>query len=651
MPVLAFLPVLSFILLLLSFRLRTAIGWREAFLTASLLLGFLAVLATEALSLFHLVTFGAIVTFWTAVSIGSAVFLYFSAHHRNPDLPGERLTPFSRVLLGCIAAYVVMIVVIATLAPPNTGDTFEYHMPKVVQWVQNHTIAFFPTAVPRQNHLAPGAEYAILHLQILSGSDRFANLVEWMSMLGSLVATSLVARQLGARAKGQLLSAVFAVTLPMGIMQASSTQTDYVVSFWLICFVYYILRFRFAEEFSLWVLVGMSASLGLAVFSKATAYIIAPAFLVLLVVSRTKISRRGLLKWLPVMMLVFISINGGHYTRNWELYTNPLGPRQEPAPNTRYSMETHSPKAVLSNFSKNIATHLGTPWPRINTAIANFYMDAHKKIGFDVNDPRTSWGTGSVNRFGVRKLNYLDEVDGNPVHFMLAVLSGLLLLFSSTLRKDRLLLSYASALAAGALLFIFYLKWHPWMSRLHMPFFVLAAPLVGIVLTRLWNEKVVNATAVVLLLVGTPWLLFCQQRPIIGQENIFNTPRERLYLMTRRLRNVEQSFLSGKAMLQSRNASRIGLIVSNSSIEYWWWVALQKDSPNVRFQQVNVQEPSTTISLKKPFCEFQPDALLALDQKPLSPLITVGQAVYSKQWEEGRAAIYFRTAEAQAQNQ
>ena len=36
---------------------------------------------------------------------------------------------------------------------------------------------------------------------------------------------------------GQLLAAVAAATIPMGIVQASSTMTDAIVAFWVICAV------------------------------------------------------------------------------------------------------------------------------------------------------------------------------------------------------------------------------------------------------------------------------------------------------------------------------------------------------------------------------------------------------------------------------
>ena len=38
----------------------------------------------------------------------------------------------------------------------------------------------------------PGAEFAIMHFQILSAGDSVANLVQWLSMVGSAIRVSLL---------------------------------------------------------------------------------------------------------------------------------------------------------------------------------------------------------------------------------------------------------------------------------------------------------------------------------------------------------------------------------------------------------------------------------------------------------------------------
>src|SRR5262249_2538151 len=137
-----------------------------------------------------------------------------------------RLAPtISSPLLNGLLAGVVIIAAttgfIALVAPPNTWDSLTYHMSRVMHWAQNRSVSHYPTHIQRQLHHTPWAEFAILHLQLLSGNDRFANTVQWFAMLGSVTGVSLIAKQVGADARGQIFSAVIAATIPMGILQAS----------------------------------------------------------------------------------------------------------------------------------------------------------------------------------------------------------------------------------------------------------------------------------------------------------------------------------------------------------------------------------------------------------------------------------------------
>ena len=99
------------------------------------------------------------------------------------------------------AGFIVCVVgLVAAVAPPNTNDALTYHMPRVVHWIQDRSVAFYPTHILRQLYLSPGSEFILLHFQILSGSDHLANFVQWFSMLGSAVAVSLIAKELGSGA-------------------------------------------------------------------------------------------------------------------------------------------------------------------------------------------------------------------------------------------------------------------------------------------------------------------------------------------------------------------------------------------------------------------------------------------------------------------
>ena len=194
--------------------------WRESILASAVIWGTLVALSTEVMGFFHAIARPFLVLFWVlvlAVSLGLILRNRQEIQRKlnKPKVDGA----LAWGMLGVIVIYLGLTFLVAIIAPPNTNDSMQYHMSRVMHWMVNRSVDFFPTPSDRQLWMPPFAEYAILHFQVLAGSDRFANLVQWMSMFGSVIAASLVASRLGAGQKGQLFAALFAVTLPMGVLQ------------------------------------------------------------------------------------------------------------------------------------------------------------------------------------------------------------------------------------------------------------------------------------------------------------------------------------------------------------------------------------------------------------------------------------------------
>src|SRR5207245_2124767 len=85
----------------------------------------------------------------------------------------------------------------------------------------------------------------------LWGDDQFTNCVQWCAMIGCLVMCSLLTRQLfaadsaNARVRdAQVLSILLVATLPTGLVECISTQTDYVVGFWVASLMSTLLALR-----------------------------------------------------------------------------------------------------------------------------------------------------------------------------------------------------------------------------------------------------------------------------------------------------------------------------------------------------------------------------------------------------------------------
>ena len=162
--------------------------------------------------------------------------------------------------------------VTALISPPNNWDSMTYHMSRVEYWIQNKAIFFFKTNNPRQNILSPFSEFLILHFQILSESDIFANLVQWISLIIGLAALSLICKEFGLGQRLQIISAAFICSLPIVLLQASSTKNDIVASTFILLFYYY--QIILVKRYSINTICFAGLSLGLGILTKGTCYIL-----------------------------------------------------------------------------------------------------------------------------------------------------------------------------------------------------------------------------------------------------------------------------------------------------------------------------------------------------------------------------------------
>ena len=310
----AILPFLALALLIGIWQPHCQ-DWRRAVLLAALSWGVLITVITEVTSIPRLLSFPGLLVAWLIV----VVILVVMIRRRSPQpaappsLTQPPLAPYLKLLLMGMVVIVATVGLIALIAPPNNYDSMTYHMGRVVHWVQNRSVAHYPTHIIRQLYPGPWSGFAITHLQILSGGDRFANLIQWMSMVGNLIGVSLIAQQLGAGIRGQIFATVVCATIPMGILQGSSTQNSYVVALWLVCLAYFVLdaiQTKFANQ---WVFVAAGVSLGLAILTKGTAYLYAFPFCLWLVFSGFRRLQWQL--WRPLLIFgsTALVLNIGHY--------------------------------------------------------------------------------------------------------------------------------------------------------------------------------------------------------------------------------------------------------------------------------------------------------------------------------------------------
>ena len=569
--------------------------WREALLTGTVVWGVLVVAFTEGLSLFGLLTWQWLVALWSlaaAVGMGVLVVLWGLTprpplHHvergsstatglRSGRPPGRMV-----VLAICgVVAVVVIAGVTAIVAPPNTYDSMTYHLPRVMHWIQHQSVAHYPTHIPRQLHFPPGAEFILTHLYLLAGNDRLLNLVQWLGMVGSVVGVSLLAQQFGAAGPGQVVASVVAATLPMGMLQASSTQNDYVVTFWLVCLAYFVLV---AIRRPGWgVSAGVGASLGLALLTKATAYLFAAPLLVWLLVGYGRFLRWRCYRHVLLIAGVVLALNLGHWLRNTNLYGTPLV-WQDGASTSSYTNEVIGAGMLLSNVIRNASLHASVPGgseqvrAQVGQQVAQWIDRTHALIGIEASDRRTTWQqvtTSEGRQFRVEPFHMHEDIASNPLHLLLILYALVAVCASGALRRGTVPV-YAGVLVAGFLLFCLVLKWQPWHSRLHLPLFVLWAPAVGIALSWGWSRRIGSGAAAVLLVAALVLIGYNETRPLYGPRSILFTERADQYFATR---PFGADYRAAIGYLNTQPHGKIGLVLGANAWEYPFWALLEGEA-------------------------------------------------------------------------
>lgn len=555
---LAVLPALCFALVFLHCLCRRHSGpaIRSALLSAFVVWGVALAGITEVLSLLHCLTTGTVAASWAILAAAAGAGLLI----RRPATIARWRPARPDILALAMVLPVVVIVlgtgVIAATGWPSQWDSMVYHLSRVDHWMQNRNVGFYPTHIVRQLFNPPAAEYAILHLRVLGGDERWSNAPQWISMVGSLIGVTLIAHRMGATPRGQLFSALFAATIPIGILEASGTQNDYVVALWLVCMTEAALsppsrmqRFQ------------IGASLGLALLSKGTALLFAGPILLIgyssIATTWSASAKRG--AWI---LLVAMALNVPHWTRNIATFGSPLGP-QKPGSgdetSDKLTNDSASPGIVASNVVRNLALHAGTPFRSLNLALEQGIRRGHAWFGLDVHDPRSTRLYDSQFRISGAAAD--PDKTGNPAHLLLILAVAGHIVVSRRLRRLPGLIWYGLVLACGFLLFCLVLKWQLWHSRLHLPLFVLAAPLVAVA----WEgaHRALLSLSVVLSILAARPLLRNRLAPLIGEHTVLDTPRVHQYFQ--RFSGAagvkEQDYVAATELLRARGCADVGLLI------------------------------------------------------------------------------------------
>lgn len=525
-------------------------------------------LLLNLLSLFRAVTFTGMLLAHGAVLILWLVWLRTSrppVHRWLCRLRSSLRSLAGKPALAALAPVLLLLLFMLLHYPPTNWDSMTYHMARVAHWVQNQSIGYYPTAIPRQNQMGPGAEYLILFFQILTGSDRLANSVQFLAFLLLPGACFYLARVLGIPRGYRSPVVLLTVTAPMLLFQATSTQNDVVASLVAVAVIISAIRiFRgsvakgAAAEYALF-----GACLAAGFLVKPTALLAAlPIAGTVCLLRSAEVSRhkRAVLQGALIAIGVLVLLTAPDFSRK---LTQPAAQRAV------YRIDAGWTTGRLLNPVKMTFQHV--PWP--------------------------DKAEGAYRAIGIQRVLYSNvfrphnDYIGNPVQALcLFAVTAITLLCLPAARGSgagplfRACVSLAPI--AAWLTFGLLVKDNPWISRVQLPLFALL-PVSCLFITRYAGERLIPGmcvkglfwlAAVFSLMLSFFQLSHAEHRPLTAGD--FFSPhssrtRERLYYMERPKLEMEHRQVR-MAVAQAR-CTRLGLLIGEDDWEYpLTWLLMQQ---------------------------------------------------------------------------
>lgn len=517
-------------------------------------------LQTNILSCLDLIRGDIIAALWLIFFAILAVFLF--RERKNWRLPSVRGWDWIPVIIAFFA------LIVALAYPPNNYDVLAYHMPRVLHWLQNGSLAPYATTVDRQIGMPPFNSLVALQSYAPYNLDYFVNLGQWLAYTGCVVGVRQITVALGGAETARNAAVIFAATTPAAITQASNTESCLMVSFYLLAMAWtWILWLRETKPGrQTTILFGLS--LGFAILSKGSAYPAALPFVLVVAWRCVRQPKTAFLSGLVAASLIII-VNAPH------LYRNLSGEGNLVAGGERNILKRPTPATFLNNAIYNFVSN--EP-PLLANGGRETLMAFSDKLGIRQDDEEI-FPFGGL-KFALDHYHNSDTYTPNP----LQALFVLIVLIAIILKKCRPPLLYTSCVVASFVIFCLILTWHAWVARIQISLFLLAAPVCGLFIASLRKSKLTKYLLLLFCLFAAPPLFACEQRALLSKQAFHPAPKAYGYFLTTSrdelLLNcwpeIKREYVKAVEFIANKKPDVVGVKIGTNGLEYPLWALLRR---------------------------------------------------------------------------
>lgn len=366
--------------------------------------------------------------------------------------------------------------------------------------------------------------------------------------------------------------------------------------------------------------IEVGLALGLAVLTKGTGYTIGLPIVLLFAFFSIKDYKKHLLGAV-LAACIFLAINMPHYVRNYQEFENPLAANSG-------TISPFTPQAFALSSISNIYSHIPIPFYKAE-AINKKLAGVDKQV----------YPFGALAVYSLKDVNsalkpiglFHEDLTKNTLFTILALISIILVFRQKTHRR------YTLLAISCFLTFSFCTPWQPWIMRLQLPLFAIAAPVVAIALGGLKNEKLRLAILYTICAFAFLPLFLNFSRPVIASKtmpilagrtsgnSIWNTTRGELVFTDRP--TLYDRYQASSTKIINHRAKHIGLLIGADAWEYPLW--RQSRGQNIQITHQQPDSINSNIDMLFLFEKTHPQ----LEADTIQPQIFIPNSSTTSEWK------------------
>lgn len=541
----------------------------------------------EILSLFNYLTKTGIMCGWIIFDIILLVDIIF--RKKKIHIKCIKFTPF------LVPIYIAVIVVsgLALVTVPYNWDSMTYHLPRIVHWANNQSVAHYATNDIRQLVSPVLAEFINVQVYILTGNrDNFLNLLQAGSYLVCALMVYHISVKLKCEKKYSVMAMLLFMTMPIAFGEAINTQVDLFATLWLLFFTYHILDL-FKEEHLVWnrrnikICIILAICVGFGYLSKPTVLVGMAVMLLLLLVKCLKRQDQilGLVKMSLMAILIVLLLVLPEMGRNYQT----LGAISTPAVGANQMVGTIRPNYLIVNWAKNFVHSIPSVYLYDSQELVyKFIVALSAVLHVDMNDASIS--EGGMDYKIKMPPSYNHDMSTSPVILILAIMGIVWCLLH--IRKKRSIGNCYSVVVMGLyILFCGIVRWQPYVGRYMLSYVALLCPLIGYQMQEFANsEKGENRRGAILAVV---YVICCMELFSLTryhQEEWFENAISRPWGYFAANKQILADYENILYKLREKGYDKIGIKLGGLDYEYAIWYMMY--SPELQMEHVLVENES-----------------------------------------------------------